>query len=65
MISLFLAAPAPRVPGADLELLIWASLELYQVEGQPEAPPWLAMRGNIFKIFDNSGQLVPTSLSKH
>ena len=45
--------------------LIWVSVELCQVEGQPEVPPWLAMRGNIFKIVGNSGQLVPTFLSKH
>ena len=32
---------------------------------QPEASPWLTTRGNIFKIADSSGQLVPTFLSKH
>ena len=40
--------------------VIWASVELCQVEGQSEASPWLATRGNVFKIVDNSGQLVPT-----
>ena len=39
---------------------IWASIELCQVEGQPDAPPWFMLRGKILKIVDNSGQLVPT-----
>ena len=43
--------------------LMWASVELYQVEGQHKAPPWLALRGKIFKLVSNSGQLVPTFLS--
>ena len=33
------------------------SVELCQVKGQPEAPPWLAPRGN---LNDNSGQLFPS-----
>ena len=45
--------------------LIWASVELCQVEGQPKAPPWSATRGNIIKIVDNSGQLAPTFFFKH
>ena len=45
--------------------LIWALVELCQVEGQPKVPPWLGVKGNIFKIVGNSGQLVPTLLSKY
>ena len=45
--------------------LIWALVELRQVIGQPKVPPWLAPRGKVFKIIDNSGQLVPTFLSKY
>ena len=44
--------------------LIWASVESCQVQGKTEALAWLAPRGKIFKITDNSGQLVPTLLSK-
>ena len=40
--------------------LIWASVELCQVESQPKLPQWLLLRDKIFNIFDNSGQLVPT-----
>ena len=36
------------------------SVELWQVEGQPKVPPWLTMRGSIFKIVGNSRQLVLT-----
>ena len=31
--------------------LIWASVEPCQVEGQPEVPPWLAVRDKILKIW--------------
>ena len=49
--------------GADLELLIWVSVELCQVEHQTEVPPWLVSWDKIFKIVDNSGQHVSTFLS--
>ena len=39
--------------------------KLRQVKIQPEAPPWLASRGKIFKIGDNSEQLVANLSSKH
>ena len=31
--------------------LIWAMVELCQVEGQPEAPLWLMLRSKIFKLW--------------
>ena len=45
--------------------LILASVELWQVKGQPEVAPWLAPTGKIFKIIDKSGQLIPTFLLKN
>lgn len=38
---------------------------LRQVEDQPEALSWLVPWGKFFKDVDNSGQLVPTFLSKY
>ena len=34
--------------------LIWVLVQLCQVEGQPEAPPWLVLKGKVFKIVDNN-----------
>ena len=45
--------------------LIWVLVELWQVEGQPEVPSWLASRSKIFKVINNSGQIVSTFLSKY
>ena len=45
--------------------LMWLSAELCQVKGHPELSPWLVPRSKIFKIVDNSGQLVPTFSSRY
>ena len=44
--------------------LIWASVEVFQVNDPPEVPPWFALKGKVFKIVDNSRQIVPTFSSK-
>ena len=53
----------PRVEAISIAYwqgLIWALVELWQVEGQPDLPPWFTSRDKIFKIVRNLGQLVPT-----
>ena len=46
----------PKIYRVWSKILIWTSLELCQVEGQPDRPTWLAPRDKIFEIVNNSGQ---------
>ena len=55
----------PSISRGWSRALLWVLVELCQIEGQPKVSPWLATRGNIFKIVDSWGQLIPTFLSKH